>query len=1028
MATLFDRLLGRKPPTTGKPRSDSGRGHTQGFLDLEELNNDLRGRQGLDTYDKMYRGDPDVHRNVVMAYTPIVNATWSVDPHGGEDASEEDQQIADDLAWALGIGDYWADTPLATPLSAHLAEFMPVFMRSGFTSGEVVWGSATRTVTKPKPQDPAEASQNPSNGKPGVKDEDPKQLADPAAAGEDQNPSGQDQNPVAPVEMVTETRDLLTFRKFVLHVPRSIHRWILDDNGELVQLEQFSRTTGDMVPLPRQDLLYYRVGAEGDNWEGVSMLRPVYKPWYIKDKVERLDAMGQEREAIGLPVVYPPQGMNSDDGRLTDLEDKLAKLRAGELAYLIMPGPSAEHVGAEGWHFNIEGLAGGGQSGGRDAQSTLNYHRDGISAAFIAEFMRLGQGSTSTGAKATGDVQDDPFLAAVQALADVPRLELNKVLVRRWVTLNYGPEKPCPTINVGFTDDDIEQLRDYVANLVSAGALNVDDDLEDHLRKRGKLPPADPEAREQRKQQEEESRQAELEAVRNPDPTGEDGDEHHEAVTETRKPDGTKSVKREKTKRSTRARTLEDGDIDVALAGTHDAAALQITPEIPKARGHRCECDRKDCPCDGGPGCTYETKHTLAEGELRDWERLMPLQDLAQALDDAKDRIAAAVSPHVATLALAAASGSDEPSSAREITAAIASELDRLYRLGGASVRRELEAQRTGRTAVLDATDLSPIILADDQRAKLIAAAGLAARAIVTTIWTTVQRRLLNGAPEATAIAAGEDAGRSHARVQATQAGPGALAQGRGDASHDLRHLIKGARYTSILDANRCDVCAKADDGILRTLDDPIRLAHRPPNPDCEGWDKCRCLEFYELDDEAPAYLDEAVDAGRLRDGQGRFVEERAMVALYPSAELAERVALEGGEPADGLHVTLAYLGLGRDLRDQQTLMRAVAGWAASTPPLAGSLGGAALFTSDENTVTYLQVNINGLTGSRALLATMLDGAGMPPSTTHDFVAHLTLAYTDRTQDVETLDEPVTFDEVAVVIGGRRRTFKLTGV
>lgn len=852
--SFLDRLLRRKPAVTGNSRSDSGRGHYDGFLDFDELNSELRGRQGLDKFDEMWRSDPDVRRSVVMSYSPAVNASWSVDPHGGEEASDEDQQIADDLAWALGIGDYWAQTPLLTPLTAHLAEAFPSVMRRGFTPFEITWGRVTRTVTKPKPQDPAQEG---TDGKPGAKKADPpKTLDTPPGDKAAPQPPAPDQAPAAPeppepVEMVTETRDLLTPIKFGLRLPRTIHRWMLDDNGELIALEQFRRRTGEMVTLPREDLLYYRVGVEGDNYEGESMLRPAYKPWYIKDRVERLDAMGQEREAIGLPTVYPPIGVNSDDARLTDLEDKLAKLRAGELAYLIMPGPSAEHTEDGGWLFKIEGLSGGGNGGTRDAHSTLNYHRDGIAAAFIAEFMRLGQGKGASGARATAGVQQDPFLAACQSLADIPRLELNKVLIRRWVTLNYGPDKPCPTLNVGFADQDLESLVDFVAQLVGAGAIHPDDKLEDALRERGKLPAADPIERQQRKDQQQQQQQAELEATKHPDPAAVPGAKGSDkSTTKQRLPGGGERV-------TEKLRHLDD---------THtakDAAALQVTPRV---AGH-CPCGRKGCPCDGGPGCTFDDEHHLADGELRDWEQLMPLTDLAKALDQARDVIAAQAAPHVAQVAALAAKGGQQiPDPTAAFAHLFTEQLTVLHQLGAAAVRRELDAQRTSTPATLTDALVDAHMLADSDQDNLAKAGWLAAKAVITTVWTTVQRRLLSGAPEATALDGGEQAGKSAARSQATQAGPAALSQGREDTADDLAHLIRGARYTSILDANRCEQCALADDGVLRRLDDPVRVKRKPPNPDCYGWDKCRCIEFYELNDEAPAYL-EAVAA--MEDGRG---------------------------------------------------------------------------------------------------------------------------------------------------------------
>lgn len=75
---LLDRLRTTQPST--KPRGESGRGHVDGFLALEELNNDLRGRAGFTVFDRMYRTDPDVRRNVAMVVNPIVGGTWSVEP------------------------------------------------------------------------------------------------------------------------------------------------------------------------------------------------------------------------------------------------------------------------------------------------------------------------------------------------------------------------------------------------------------------------------------------------------------------------------------------------------------------------------------------------------------------------------------------------------------------------------------------------------------------------------------------------------------------------------------------------------------------------------------------------------------------------------------------------------------------------------------------------------------------------------------------------------------------------------------
>lgn len=851
MASLFDRILNRKPKLD-QPRSDSGRAHYGGFLDEDELNNELRGRSGLQVYDRMYRSDHDIRRNVAMAANPLVGATWSTEPFGGDEATDEDREIADDVAWALGLGEYAANTPNRTPWAAHLAEFLPVVIRSGFTPGELEWCVAER-----------------------------------------------------------DGRKLITLRRIGMRLPRTIHRWITNpgdlatnttgagsayprsaSGDELLAVEHYRASIGDYVLLPREDLLYYRLGVEGDNWEGISLLRPVYKAWYIKDRIERLDAQGIEREAVGLPVVYPPKGGAQGAGVLDDLEAKLALLRQGNLAYLVMPGPSAEHDVETGWHFEIMGLGGEGGGGKRDAQPSLQYWRDAISTGFIQEFMRLGQGGTgSKGAMSTAEVQDDPFAAAVTAMAAPLIAEVTQLVIRRFVTLNYGADKPLPVLTMNLSEGDLAELVTYVGTLVGAGALYPDDVLEDFLRQRGKLPPADKAARDERKAQEEEARQAEIEGQKAGPAVGQDG--HHEATTETRKPDGTRTVKREKTK--TTARALDD-----APHSARDAGALQInTPMVGDRKCGHCGHHHAGDDCDDCPECTK----TLA-AEPRAWERVMPLEQLAAHMDSTAAAIAQITKPHLAAIAAEAAqdsiagrAGPQEPPSA--LVDALTTVLTQARAFGYASVEGELAAQRA-RTRVLEIdVDLVRVLAGDLPKGPIAKRAWLAAKAIVTTITAAVQGRHLDGITDPGQLAAaGETAGDQAAAFQGRGSSAGAVNHGRDDAAQDYAHLIKGSRYTSILDRNRCQTCALADDGVLRTLDDPLRLINRPPNPGCKsilsGVNRCRCLEFYELNDEAPAYLDTSgradpfvlFDPDQPRDKQGRFARLPHPGALTHVSEL----------------------------------------------------------------------------------------------------------------------------------------------
>jgi hypothetical protein len=458
-------LFKKPPPSNDQPISDAGRAHVSGFLQLEEINALLQGPGGLAIYDQMWRTDPDVRRALAMAANPVSTAEWSVDPFGGDEADPEAQDVAAHLEWALGLGAQGATSPLRPRLPAHLAQAVPATMRWGYCPFEVTWGTA---------------------------EHDGKTLITPSRIG--------------------------------MRLPRTIYRWLLDEYHELQAIEQFLPLRGYVI-LPRQDLLYYRVEAEGDNYEGVSMLRPCYKPWLLKDKIERLDAIAQERESVGLPVVFPPRAGVTSPAVLADLEAKLQNLRAGELAYLIMPGPEASSVKDQGgWTFRIEGLA--GSKGGRDPSKSLEYHKSGIAAAFIEEFMRLGQ--SGVGARATADVQEGPFNMACEALGHIFADEINEILIPRWVALNFGPDTPLPTLSMSMAEEPLADLRDFCSVLSGAGLLQADGPLEDFLRARADLPPADPVVREQIQAERAAQRQAATDVANDPAshqvaPAGESG-------------------------------------------------------------------------------------------------------------------------------------------------------------------------------------------------------------------------------------------------------------------------------------------------------------------------------------------------------------------------------------------------------------------------------------------------------------------------------------------------------------------------
>lgn len=203
--------------------------------------------------------------------------------------------------------------------------------------------------------------------------------------------------------------------------------------------------------------------------------------------------------------------------------------------------------------------------------------------------------------------------------------------------------------------------------------------------------------------------------------------------------------------------------------------------------------------------------------------------------------------------------------------------------------------------------------------------------------------------------------------------------------------------------------------GMIRIADDPGTV-HRHP----------------------PAVLTAAADGSHLSG---------AMVALLPTQEDADRLAIEGGEAASDLHLTMMYLGKGGDFDTEarQRITDSVATWIRSLPPVTANLFGAAHWNpgSDDTAWVWSVGDLNddgldrpSLTSYHAMACTAVEDAtlGEPdapelPDQHTPWVAHVCAAYSDDPALLPELESrlgPVTFDRVRVVFGSEVTDIPLT--
>jgi hypothetical protein len=147
------------------------------------------------------------------------------------------------------------------------------------------------------------------------------------------------------------------------------------------------------------------------------------------------------------------------------------------------------------------------------------------------------------------------------------------------------------------------------------------------------------------------------------------------------------------------------------------------------------------------------------------------------------------------------------------------------------------------------------------------------------------------------------------------------------------------------------------------------------------------------------------------------------MVALFPSDP--DRLTVKGGESADQIHLTLAFLGTVGQV-DQEALVAAVESWALVTPILTGTVSGTGTFLEGSKPVSYWSADVPRLPEHREALIKTLEAADLSPKKDHGFTPHITADYAKR-KLVMPENNKLRFGSVVVAYGDERTVIPFRG-
>lgn len=276
-------------------------------------------------------------------------------------------------------------------------------------------------------------------------------------------------------EQVGEIVDgMWRLRKLAPRMPQSIVNINVAEDGGLVSITQHRSGIVDptrmFVEIPVDRLVGYIFEQEGASWVGRPFLRDCYKDWLIKDRLVRVDAINHER-AGGVPYVEAPPG--ATQGEIEKLSLMMQQFRIGDTAGGALPS-GAELKLAKGT--------------GSDVDKSIHSRDESMARRFLLQLMNLAQSGQHVGSYALGETFEDFFIVAQRAIAQWYCETTTEHLIEDWVDWNYGEdEELVPQITWDRTSEDalgVEQL----ATLVQRGIIVVDEELEDAIRYKYRLP------------------------------------------------------------------------------------------------------------------------------------------------------------------------------------------------------------------------------------------------------------------------------------------------------------------------------------------------------------------------------------------------------------------------------------------------------------------------------------------------------------------------------------------------------------
>ena len=281
---------------------------------------------------------------------------------------------------------------------------------------------------------------------------------------------------------------------------KTIYEWHLNKNGSIKSVRQL--VNGDLsvdVQIPGVNLMCITNQKEGDNYEGISMLRPVYGNWKRKNFYFKIQAMGIERCATGVLTGKVPTNAQSDASQMTKFKNMLKCFTSHESNYLILP---------EGFEIDITKI----DFDADKVEKAIDAEDRRMAKSFLAGFLELGLGGQA-GSQSLGKDLSTIFLNGIEIFSESISDSVEKHIIKKIVDAKYGKRAKYPQLKApDISNKGGKERAEVVVMLKNAGIIVQSDQLEDAMNKDYDFPVRTAEQKEEAKVEKEAKEEIERQA------------------------------------------------------------------------------------------------------------------------------------------------------------------------------------------------------------------------------------------------------------------------------------------------------------------------------------------------------------------------------------------------------------------------------------------------------------------------------------------------------------------------------------